>query len=742
MLANLLKKNHFWGLTLVGGLAVGGLLLGLHEFANQSDRSTREREQSVVMNGFSARMHEIEAQSVTNSVWDAAVENLDNRFSARWAEENVGAYFLNNGNFQFSFVLDHNDKPRFAQFGEKVADASTFNDVAPQISNLLLNVRAQERLRRSRGVKPGETLRNPIQASAPLWLQDRLYIVTATLVQPDFGHAAIKHPRAPIVITGRELNSSFMELFGQRYLLKDVHLHNGDSRSEPGEAHAPIFDPSGQEIATLDWTPQTPGVSLTQRFQPWILGFAGAMCTVILWLYSVSWRQAQKTQIAEARTKFLAYHDALTTMPNRAQLDSDLAQKLAAGGGQILALHCLNLAHFKDVNDTHGINVGDELLKAAALRLAMTCGAEARVYRLGGDEFAVLQSIDNAPAAEAFADRLLEALSTPFTLSIGDKKIGAYAGIAFSKSEDCTGTEMLRRANLALFRAKGAGIGMHLSYEDKMDEELRRKAQLKEDLRSALSDGGLHMVYQPQVRLNGQIVGMEALIRWTHPTLGPLSPVTFIPLAEESGLIKEIGDFALRQASLDSLSWGHIKVAVNVSATQLQDESFAEHAKAIVASQGADLHDIEIELTEGVLLADSEHTRATLLALRDAGFSIALDDFGTGYSSLSYLQRFPIDKLKIDRAFVQNLGLDPKADALFTAIVRLAQSLDMRVIAEGVETEEQWLRLTGAGCPKIQGYIASKPLRAEDVPAFITHWRSERSDQSAAMLDDRGVAVA
>lgn len=742
MLANLHKKNHFWGLTLVGVLAVGGLLLGLHEFANQSDRTTREHEQSVVLNGFSARMHEIEAQSVTNSVWDAAVENLDNRFSARWAEENVGAYFLNNGNFQFSFVLDHSDKPRFAQFGEKVADASTFNDLAPQISNLLLNVRAQERLRRSRGVKPGETLSNPIQASAPLWLQDRLYIVTATLVQPDFGHAAIKHPRAPIVMTGRELDSSFMELFGQRYLLKDVHLHNGDSRSEPGEAHAPIFGPSGQEIATLDWTPQTPGVALTQRFQPWILAFAGTLGGLILWLYSISRRQAQKAQLAQARTKFLAYHDALTTLPNRAQLDADLAQQLAAGGGQILALHCLNLAHFKDVNDTHGVHVGDELLKAAALRLAVTCGAAARVYRLGGDEFAVLQSVGAIPEAEAFADRVLESLAAPFELSIGAKRVGAYAGLAFSSGSDCNASEMLRRANLALFRAKTAGIGMCLSYEEKMDEELRRKTHLKDELRTALATGGLHMVYQPQVRLNGEIVGLEALIRWTHPTLGPISPVTFIPLAEEAGLIKDVGDFALRQAAHDSLSWGHIKVAVNVSATQLQDEAFVEHAMSIVASQGADLHDIEIELTEGVLLADSEHTRATLLALHDAGFSIALDDFGTGYSSLSYLQRFPIDKLKIDRAFVQNLGLDPKADALFTAIVRLAQSLDMRVIAEGVETEEQWLRLTRAGCPKIQGYIASKPLRAEDVPAFIAHWRSERSDQSAAMLDDRGTAAA
>jgi EAL domain-containing protein (putative c-di-GMP-specific phosphodiesterase class I) len=250
------------------------------------------------------------------------------------------------------------------------------------------------------------------------------------------------------------------------------------------------------------------------------------------------------------------------------------------------------------------------------------------------------------------------------------------------------------------------------------------------------------MVYQPQVRLNGEIVGLEALIRWTHPTLGPVSPAAFIPLAEEAGLIKDIGDFALRQAAHDSRAWNHIKVAVNVSATQLQEETFADHAKAIIAAAGADLHDIEIELTEGVLLSDNAHTRGTLLALREAGFSIALDDFGTGYSSLSYLQQFPIDKLKIDRAFVQNLGLDPKADALFTAIVRLAQSLDMRVIAEGVETEEQWLRLTRAGCPKIQGYIASKPLRAEDVQGFIDNWMNDQAARSGMMTESDGAQAA
>jgi len=742
MFAHLHKKNHFWGLTLVGGLAVGGLLLGLHEFARQSDLATLQREETVVLNGFEARVREVEAQSVTNSVWDEAVIHLDNKFDAKWAQENVGAYFLNNDGFQFSYVLDHRDQARFAQIGDDVAAPSTFEQVAPDVSRLLKSVRTQEQLRLARGTKPGESLSNPIQASAPMWLQERFYIVTATLVQPDFGHAAIKHAQAPIVVTGRELDEGFMELFGKRYLLNNIHLHYGDSEDEAGEAHAIIHSPDGKHIATLDWTPQTPGAALISRFQPWVLGFIAALGALILWLYNLGRRQAQKTLLAESRTNFLAYHDALTTLPNRAQLEADLSQKLAAGGGQILALHCLNLAHFKDVNDTHGMPIGDELLKAVAMRLAVVCSAAARVYRLSGDEFALLQSVSATTDAEALADRALEALSSSFTLSIGEKRIGASAGLALSQDDDCTAPEMLRRANLALFRAKLAGIGVHMTYHETMDDELRRKSQLKEDLRNALTENALHMVYQPQVRLNGEIVGLEALIRWTHPTLGPVSPAAFIPLAEEAGLIKDIGDFALRQAAHDSRAWNHIKVAVNVSATQLQEETFADHAKAIIAAAGADLHDIEIELTEGVLLSDNAHTRGTLLALREAGFSIALDDFGTGYSSLSYLQQFPIDKLKIDRAFVQNLGLDPKADALFTAIVRLAQSLDMRVIAEGVETEEQWLRLTRAGCPKIQGYIASKPLRAEDVQGFIDNWMNDQAARSGMMTESDGAQAA
>ena len=699
------RGDHFWALACVGIVAVAALVLGAAQFARQSDLVAKEREEAVVRSGFLSRMREVEGLIVANAVWDDAVRNLDNHFSAAWAQENVGSFFYANGNFQFAYVLGAGNQTLYGMRDSETVTPESFAPIAGPAATLIQEVRQQEAVRGHAAASLGFALQNPIQRSNPVWLDDRLFIVTATLVQSDFGRAQISQNAAPIIVTGREIDDAFMASFGDRYMLEALHLHQGDSRFEPNEAHAAIFNREGEEIATLDWIPQTPGAKLLNAVFPWILGFVAILLGATLLLYSRARRHQERLQDSEKRSLHIAYHDALTGISNRMHFEERLvdAVVIAAKTGAAFAVHCVDLDRFKELNDTFGPQVGDELLKMAAHRLRDTCGPMDVCSRLGGDEFAVLQVINDQSDARALSDKITKEFSNPFELSIGTRSLSASVGISVSDNELHEPLEMLRRAQMALYRAKNEGRGCSRFYNVAMDDLVKAMRRLKDDLRADLAAGKLSMVYQPQVRRSGEVVGLEALVRWTHSEQGPISPAVFVPLAEEAGLIGALGEFTLRQAAIDSLRWPHLKVAVNVSATQIQDPKFVERAKEIISEVGADRRDVEIELTEGVFFGNEEQTRSALLALHEAGFSIALDDFGTGYSSLSYLQRFPIDKIKIDRSFVVALGKDPKADALFSAIVRLATALDMRVIAEGVETDEQWSRLSNAGCPKISG---------------------------------------
>lgn len=710
------ERDLFWALAAMGVTAIAALTMGLFNFAANSDDAARQREEAVIANGISARIREIQHQVTPNAVWDDAVRNLDNRFDADWAHDNVGQFYRSTGDFAFTMVLDADDHLLYA-----MRDGS---DVAPDVSwaerdvaaPLIRDVREHE----AENEMHSDALANAVQSSAIEWVDDRLFIITATLVQPDFGHAQLVHDRAPIILTGRELDLPFMAMFEERYLLSNLHVHDGDSSFEPSEAHTVLRNRAGAAIATLDWTPQQPGLRLLSSALPALLALLGAMMCATLALYVRARNARTRLEQSEQYSHHVARHDSLTRLPNRMRFEEVLMQAVinAAKTGEAFAVLCVDLDRFKEINDTYGHDVGDEALREAAARI-LHASDEGVCARLDGDGFAILLQSDHTEYVEAIASKVIERIGEPFDLSIGPRLIGCSVGIALSSVELFEPLEMLRRADMALFRAKADGRGCFRVFDDAMDKAFKMRRELRDDLRTDIAAGRLQMVYQPQLRLSGEVVGVESLVRWNHPTRGPISPSLFVPLAEETGLIHALGEYTLRRAAEDSLLWPGVKTAINVSATQLQTPGFVDKVKTIVADVGADPKQIEIELTEGVLYTNEQQMRAALGALHDAGFSIALDDFGTGYSSLSYLPRFPIDKIKIDRSFVTELGHDPKSDALFAAIVKLAQSLEMRVIAEGVETHEQWLRLSAAGCPKVQGYVASKPLTADDAVSFI-----------------------
>jgi len=426
----------------------------------------------------------------------------------------------------------------------------------------------------------------------------------------------------------------------------------------------------------------------------------------------------------EARIAHMAHHDVLTELPNRVLLRERLERALeGARKGRSLAVLCLDLDRFKDINDTLGHSIGDALLKAVAHRLATCVGEADTVARLGGDEFAIVQIDAEQPvAATALATRVIEALGQPFDLGDHQVVVGASIGIDVPSGEDSHPDQLLKNADLALYRAKGEGRGIHRFFEPAMDAHMQARCKLQLDLRKALANGEFELYYQPLVNLaRDEISCFEALMRWNHPERGRVSPGEFIPLAEETGLIVPMGEWALRQACAAAATWPeHIKVAINLSAVQFKSRHLVDTVFSTLATSGLSPGRLELEITESVLLQDDDATLATLHQLRALGVRIALDDFGTGYSSLSYLRSFPFDKIKIDRCFVTDLSrAGDDSLAILRAVAGLGTSLGIATTAEGVETEEQLARVRQEGCTEMQGFLFSPPVPVGEIARLL-----------------------
>ena len=433
-------------------------------------------------------------------------------------------------------------------------------------------------------------------------------------------------------------------------------------------------------------------------------------------------RRDQELRSNSARMFFMAHHDALTGLPNRLLFHEQLVAALGQRRQEDqVALLCLDLDHFKQVNDTLGHPAGDTLLKDMARRLRSCVRDGDTVARLGGDEFAVLQCSARQPeTASELARRIVEVLSAPYVLDNDRAIVSASVGIAIATPDLCSADVLLRSADMALYRAKANGRGTFCFFEAFMDEQLQVRRTLELDLREAIVQGEFEVFYQPLFNLRTQhACGFEALVRWRHPDRGLVSPAEFIPLAEELGLIIPIGEWVMAQACLDAISWPEkIRVAVNLSPVQFRSLGLVQAVQRALAGSGLPASRLELEITESALLQDSEAVLATLHELRATGARTALDDFGTGYSSLSYLRSFPFDKLKIDQSFVREMAHRPDCLAIVNSVLGLARELGMDTTAEGVETEEQLAQLREAGCTEVQGFLLDRPRPADE----IRHW--------------------
>jgi diguanylate cyclase (GGDEF)-like protein len=419
------------------------------------------------------------------------------------------------------------------------------------------------------------------------------------------------------------------------------------------------------------------------------------------------------------RLAYIAHHDGLTDLPNRLLLRERLNEALnRMKPGETVAVLCLDLDHFKNVNDSLGHSIGDALLKQVAERLRHCIREGDTVARMGGDEFAIVQVGAVQPmAATALASRLIDELGAPYSLDGHNVVTSTSVGVAISPSDGTDSDHLLKSADLALYRAKEEGRGTHRFFESEMNERMQARRELEVDLRRAIVQGEFELYYQPLVNLcDNQVAGFEALLRWNHPERGRVLPADFIPLAEEIGLIVPIGEWVLRQACSEAAGWpNHVKVAVNLSPVQFKGPAVVQSVLNALASSGLAPSRLELEITESVLLENTTAALAMLHQLRGLGVSIAMDDFGTGYSSLSYLQSFPFDKIKVDRSFISGLGQGASSHAILRAVASLGTSLCIATTAEGVETEAQLAEVRAEGITQIQGYLISPPKSAEDV---------------------------
>jgi diguanylate cyclase (GGDEF)-like protein len=671
---------------------------------------------STALNNFGANVLR-EVESVATS--EGAVRNIRTKFDPAWANERIGSWLETFFQHDPIYIFDARNNMLYSNSDRSVAWARAMQ---PAVTSVLDFMRGRDpnlansiRLNRAAGSGGGHP-----QAAAIRRLLGRPAIIAAVAVGTiDNSETA---DGAPIVMSVKFIDNEVLS--GIALQLRLINLRMLEEGPAPdGDFTYQLNSPAGDKIARFAWTPKQPGAEIVHSVIPFIAVALAGFALLAAFVLRYMRRTAVAIAAGESRLRHLAMHDPLCGLPNRIFFGERLEAVIeeVRNGSSAAAVFYVDLDHFKDVNDTLGHPVGDELIRNVTLRLSRTLRGGDLVARLGGDEFAVISSVgDDTDKMMALAQRTISAISAPYSIGGQNIVIGASIGVAVI-GDNCAGAaDIMRYADMALYRAKNEGRNRACLYDAAMDADLSSRKLLEADLREAIENDRLRVLYQPIVSKSGeQMVGVEALCRWTHPTRGEISPVEFIAAAEHSGLIIELGAWVLRRACLDGMAWPGLTVAVNVSPLQFRRTDFADVVERILTETQFDPARLELELTESVLLGNVDAAEAGMLRLKALGVRLALDDFGTGYSSLLYLRRFPFDKLKIDRSFVLSIEIAPDAAAIVHAVVSLGRGLGMKVTAEGVETADQQLFLRAAGVHFMQGYRFGKAMPAADITARL-----------------------
>jgi len=709
--------------------------VALYSASRESNAVSIERQLRTTERSIRAIVGELSQQQEMVAVWDDAIEQLaKDELDFQWLDANMGIWLSKTFGQDQVYILDPNDQPIYAGVDKERVSPNAFDQVRPGLESLIQGLRGSRQSphadhEQKASQSPYLTTGKAVVDAHLLELLGRPAAVSVMKIIPESDAVSVEPGREHLLVSIRFLDGSFVTQIADRNLIDGLRFSRSSMGSDD-EISVPLTSDEGDLIGYFLWKPELPGQRILSFVAPLAATTSLAIIFVMFLLVRSLRRSAAQQEMtivelraSQAQAQHLAFHDVLTGLPNRALFDDRLDQALSrTRRGEKIAVLMIDLDRFKHINDNLGHQAGDSLIREFAKRLSGMVGTGDTVARLGGDEFAVIQvGIRDGAEVEALCDRILSALDDPFEILGHQVYAGASIGIALAPDFGFDRVDIMRKADIALYSAKDEGRDCYRMFTAAMDEAVKVRSTIEDDLRSALRRGEeLSVVYQPQFKSNGRsIVGLETLVRWNHPTRGPILPEQFIPVAEQTGLISRLGDWVLQQACLASRQWPDLFISVNVSPAQFRVHGFAERVLEIVRENGADPHRIELEITEGVLLDNAGETAGTLRQLRAAGFRIALDDFGTGYSSLGYLQRFAIDKIKIDRSFVMSLGKTANSMAIVKSIVALGQAMDLTVTAEGVETEHQKSFLSTAGCNEMQGFLFSKALPLDQVARLL-----------------------
>jgi diguanylate cyclase (GGDEF)-like protein len=701
--------------------------------AERADEFSVDHERQLLSRAITSYGERIlrEVDSATST--DVAVRNIRDNFNGRWVHRNVAEWLESFFDQDLVFALDDKDQVIYSLAHRTSTDTGWFTAARPDLAPLIdyLRGRTTDTQSLEKAAAPDDSPNR--QAVLIDKFGGQPAIITAVAVG---AKVAAPDVRVPIVASVRYIDRAMLSDISARLRLEHLHVA-ADGPVAAGDYVYDLPSSTGHTIARLAWTPRRPGAEIVNSVVPFIAVALAGFAVLAAFVLRYMRRTAAAISAGESRLRHLAMHDPLCGLPNRIFFSERLEHVIeeVREGRPPAAVFYVDLDHFKDVNDTLGHHVGDELIRNVTLRLSHTLRGDDLVARLGGDEFAVISSIgDDQEKMMAMAQRIISAICAPYAINKQSIVIGASVGIAVIEKKSGGAADIMRYADIALYRAKNEGRNRACIYDAAMDADLSNRKLLETDLRYALENSALQLLYQPLVNNSGAtVVGVEALCRWRHPERGDISPTEFIAVAEHSGLINDLGQWVLRRACIDGKAWPGITVAVNVSPLQFRRTDFYDMVIRTLNETGFDPARLELELTESTFIGNAENAEAAMIRLKAMGIRLALDDFGTGYSSLQYLRRFPFDKLKIDQSFVRSIEKAADAAAIVHAVVSLGRGLGMKVTAEGVETADQHLFLRAAGVHSMQGFRFGKAVSAAEISTRLQTPASARpTDEIAA----------
>jgi diguanylate cyclase (GGDEF)-like protein len=676
------------------------------------DGRSLQRQTQLVEHVIQRELERIPHDQEGVAIWDDAIVNSKLSFDLPWVDLNLGNWMYEYFGHDRTFTLDGSNRPVYAMSEGVIAPSETYEGVRPVIEGYVRQLRdmiaagALDAYDEGTGPYPHVVDVATVEGIPA--------IVSLVPITSDTGDILQDRGTEYLHVSIVEFDPDYAQRLAEEFLIDGAAFAVLEPSSADTASH-PIVSSAGRVVAFFDWTPSRPGQQLVSQAVPVVAAaFAMALGLVLLLIHRL-YRSSQALEAGRASAAHQAAHDTLTGLANRTQFEEGLTSALRQERvlGEDLALMILDLDRFKQVNDTLGHAAGDELIRAVGQRLREIVDRNDLLARLGGDEFAIVHTArSGVRGVQGLAHRIIDALGKPFEVGGREAFVGVSLGLVMADADDHDPKELSRKADIALYEAKANGRNRAIVYKDEMNELVQNRHTIESELRKALTrTDELSVVFQPLFsRESGKIVGAEALARWHHPRLGQVSPAHFIPVAEASGLIEGVGDLVLRRSAELGARWPGMRIAVNLSPTQLQNPSFSARLFTLLKETGMQARDLELEITEGVLIEDDHSIAVALHNLRANGVRIALDDFGTGYSSLNYLKRYPVDCIKVDRSFVSQLSQGSVSVAIVQAMITLAHALNIEVTAEGVETEEQMTILIEMGCNTFQGFLLSTPV--------------------------------